>query len=97
MPLLVWEQWSGFTFPPTLMTVLAILYVSFFPSLVAFVCWNRGVELIGPNRASPFLHLVVLYSAILATAFLGERIMPYHVFGFVLILGGVALAARRMR
>jgi drug/metabolite transporter (DMT)-like permease len=97
MPLLVWEQWSGFTFPPTLMTVSAILYVSFFPSLVAFVCWNRGVELIGPNRASPFLHLVVLYSAILATVFLGERIMPYHVLGFILILGGVALAARRMR
>jgi drug/metabolite transporter (DMT)-like permease len=97
MPLLVWEQASGFTFQPTLKTALAVFYVSMFPSLVAFVCWNRGIEIIGPNRASPFLHLVVLYSAILATVFLGERIMPYHVFGFFLILGGVALAARKKR
>lgn len=97
MPLLVWEHSTGFTFQPTLMTALAILYVSFFPSLIAFVCWNRGVELIGPNRASPFLHLVVLYSAVLATVFLGERLMPYHVLGFFLILAGVALAARRTR
>ena len=91
------EQLGGFTFQPTLKTVLAVFYVSMFPSLVAFICWNRGVELIGASRASPFLHLVVLYSAIMATIFLGERIMPYHVLGFVLILGGVALAARRMR
>ena len=97
MPLLVWEHLRGFTFQPNLVTALAILYVSFFPSLIAFVAWNRGVELIGPNRASPFLHMVVLYSAILATIFLGERILPYHVLGFFLILGGVALAARRAR
>jgi drug/metabolite transporter (DMT)-like permease len=97
LPLLVWEHSTGFTFQPALMTALAILYVSFFPSLIAFVCWNRGVELIGPNRASPFLHLVVLYSAVLATVFLGERLMPYHVLGFFLILAGVALAARRTR
>jgi drug/metabolite transporter (DMT)-like permease len=97
MPLLVWEHLRGFTFQPTFLTAFAILYVSFFPSLIAFIAWNRGVELIGPNRASPFLHLVVLYSAILATVFLGERLMPYHVLGFLLILGGVALAARRTR
>jgi drug/metabolite transporter (DMT)-like permease len=40
-----------------------------------------------------FLHLVPLYSAVLATALLGERLLAYHVLGFVLILTGVRLAA----
>jgi len=75
-------------------TVLAIAYVAIFPSVGAFVFWNRGVEIIGANRAGVFLHLVPLYSALLATALLGEQLRLYHVVGLGLILVGVKLAAR---
>jgi drug/metabolite transporter (DMT)-like permease len=95
MPLFAWEHAAGFQFRVTPATVIAALYMATFPSIVAFVCWNRGVELIGATRASPFLHLVALYSAILATSFLGERLMAFHIVGFALIVGGVALAARK--
>ena len=57
--------------------------------------WNRGVELIGANRAGPFLHLVPLYSAVLAYSLLGEQLRAYHLLGFLLILCGVYFAARR--
>jgi drug/metabolite transporter (DMT)-like permease len=94
-PLFVWEHLSGFTFQPTLLTVGAILYVAIFPSVIAMAAWNRGVELIGANRAGPFLHLVPLYSAALAYALLGEQLRAYHLLGFALILSGVYFAARR--
>jgi drug/metabolite transporter (DMT)-like permease len=94
-PLFAWEHLSGFTFQPTLLTVGAILYVAIFPSVIAMAAWNGGVDLIGPNRAGPFLHLVPLYSAVLAYGLLGEQLRTYHLLGFALILCGVYFAARR--
>ncbi|MET0568154.1 MAG: DMT family transporter [Hyphomicrobiaceae bacterium] len=95
LPFWILEHVGGLTLQPTLLTAGALAYVSIFPSLVAYACWNRGVELIGANRAGVFLHLVPLYSAVLAGLLLGESLMPYHVAGFLLILGGVWLAARK--
>ncbi len=74
-----------------------VLYSAFFTSLLAFVAWNRGVDLIGAPRASAFLHTIPLFSAVFATTLLGEQLMLYHVVGFVLILAGVTLAARPSR
>jgi drug/metabolite transporter (DMT)-like permease len=95
LPFWILEHAGGHTLQPTLLTVGALAYVSIFPSLVAYACWNRGVELIGANRAGMFLHLIPLYSAVLAGLLLGESLMLYHVAGFLLILGGVWLAARK--
>ncbi len=94
LPLMLWEAAAGMIWRPTVPTVLAIAYVAGFPSVAAFVFFNRGVERIGANRAGVFQHLVPLYSAILATALLGERLFAYHVLGFALILTGVRLTAR---
>jgi drug/metabolite transporter (DMT)-like permease len=95
LPFAVHEYLQGIRFQPTMQTALAIGYVSIFPSLVAYMSWNRGVELIGANRAGALLHLIPLYSAILAGVFLGERLSGFHIVGFALILAGVTLAARK--
>jgi len=71
-----------------------VLYAAFVTTLLAYAAWNRGVDIVGAPRASAFLHTVPLFSALLATTFLGERIEPYHIAGFALILAGVTLAAR---
>jgi drug/metabolite transporter (DMT)-like permease len=93
MPFAVFEIASGQRVELTMLTIIAALYVAIFPSLVAFAAWNRGVELIGPNRSGPFLHLVPLYTALLASIFLAEGLMAFHVLGLLLILAGVWLAA----
>jgi drug/metabolite transporter (DMT)-like permease len=95
MPLFVWEMADGAILRPTLITFVTIGYVSIFPSLLAFAAWNRGVELIGANRAGPFLHLVPIYTAVLASTLLGEHLAAYHIAGFALIIAGVWLASRR--
>ena len=93
LPFMIWEMAAGITFKPTWLTVFAIVYVSIFPSVLAFAAWNRGVQLIGANRSGPFVHLVPIYTAILGSALLGEHLSAFHVFGFALIITGVWIAA----
>lgn len=76
-------------------TLAAFAYVAIFPSVLAYFCLNRGIELIGANRAAPFMHLMPVFGSILAMLVLGERPQPLHAAGYALVLAGVALAARR--
>lgn len=71
-----------------------ILYIGLFASIVAFTCWNRAVELLGPARCAGFLNLIPVFSALFAALFVGERIRVFHFIGTALILGGIALSAR---
>jgi drug/metabolite transporter (DMT)-like permease len=95
LPFWAYEHVGGFVLQPTWTTVLTVAYVTIFTTIVAYTFWNRGVDLIGANRAGIFLHLIPIYSALLTGAVLGEPLMGYHVVGFVLILAGVFLASRR--
>ena len=89
-------EWAlGARVAPTLSSFLALAYVVLFPSLFAFICFNRGVELIGPNRAGPFFHLLPLFGTFMAIFFLGERFTAFHAAGAALIFGGIVLASRK--
>lgn len=94
MPFAIFELASGRIPELNVGTIAAALYVSIFPSLVAFAAWNYGVEHIGANRSGPFLHLIPLYTALLASIFLGEELMIFHALGLLMILVGVWIAAR---
>jgi drug/metabolite transporter (DMT)-like permease len=75
--------------------LLALFYVAVFPSTLAYLCFNRGVQLIGANRAAPFFHVVPVFGSAMAIAFLGERPQLFHIVGFALVLTGVFVASRR--
>lgn len=94
-PFSIVEIASGQTFVVSAPTVLAILYFAIFTSFLAYVFWMRGVEKIGAARGGPFLHLIPIYSAVLASVFLGEQLMAYHLIGFLLIIAGVWAASRK--
>ena len=72
-----------------------LAYIVLFPSLIAYIFYNRGVELIGPNRAAPFYHLIPIFGSVLAILFLGERPELYHAVGYALVLVGVTVATTR--
>jgi len=96
-PMLFWEMSTGYVLKPDLFTLVACLYVAVFPSLIAYAFFNRGVELIGANRAGPFFHLMPLFGALMAVGFLGESFEVFHAVGLVAILTGVALATAPTR
>ncbi len=96
LPLVLIEMFVfGQFVQPTLFTVLAIAYVSIFPSILSYLCFTRGVELIGGVRAGIFMHLIPLFGALMAIGLLGEPLAAFHIVGFVLIVTGVALTSRK--
>jgi drug/metabolite transporter (DMT)-like permease len=68
-----------------------ILYVALFPSIAAYICWNRGVEMVGANRTGLFVNLIPVFAAGMAILFLGEKFMGFHLVGILMVLGGMAL------
>ncbi len=86
--------------PPsaTLNVMAGVLYVGIFPSIIAYLCWNRGIEIIGANRASLFINLIPVFAAGMAIFFLGEELQRFHLVGIMMVLGGMTmfqLAGRR--
>jgi drug/metabolite transporter (DMT)-like permease len=73
----------------------ALAYVAIFPSLLAYACFNRGVELIGAGRAGIFLNLMPVFGALLAVGLLGERFTLAHAIGMALIGAGILLTRKR--
>ena len=95
IPLLVWELHARPVMVLDAKNLLSLLYVAIFPSTIAYLCFNRGVLLIGANRAAPFLHVVPVFGSIMAFVFLGEQPEIFHVIAFALVLGGVFIASRK--
>ncbi|HEY2417078.1 MAG TPA: DMT family transporter, partial [Steroidobacteraceae bacterium] len=95
IPLLIWELIARPVMALDIQNVLSLFYVSVFPSIVAYLCYNRGVQLIGANRAAPFFHVVPVFGTVMAIVFLGERLQLFHLIGFGLVLTGVYVASRR--
>ena len=95
IPLIAWEISTGARMIVSATTMAALVYVAIFPSTLAYLFFNRGIELIGPNRAAPFFHLIPVFGSVLAIVFLGERPQLFHIVGFALVLAGVFIAARR--
>lgn len=61
-------------------------------SLLAFSTFQHGVKTLGPSLAGIFLYLLPIYGVSLAIVFLGEELAAYHLWGVLLVLGGVVLA-----
>jgi drug/metabolite transporter (DMT)-like permease len=74
-----------------------VLYVGLFASVASYLCWNRGVAVVGANAAGFTLHLLPVFGTLLAIAFLGESFQAFHAAGIVVIVAGVALATRATR
>ena len=71
--------------------VAGLVFVSLFPSVLSYLFWNRGINLIGANRAGLFLNLVPILTAVMAYLFLGEILAWYHFAGLALVVGGMLL------
>ena len=90
-----WDLWRGSGFDPTPQNLAALVYVALFPSVLAYVIWNRAVAELGANRTGQYIHLLPVFGALLAMLLLGELPHWFHGVGVGLIGGGIWLAAPR--
>ena len=75
--------------------VLTLGYVVIFPGLASFFFWIKGISIIGSNRAGIFLHLMPIFSTIMAIIIFKEKFMVYHLIGAILIITGIVLSSIR--
>ena len=72
-------------------TAWSVAFNAIFSSILAVFWWNHTIEQLGPGRAGVFLHLIPIFTVILAMGLLGEILYWFHVAGIGLIAAGIYL------
>ena len=96
MPQFIYEKSIGLEINFNKAFFIILFYVVVFPALAAYYCWQKGVEIVGPNRATMFIQLMPLLSAILAIIIFQEKFELYHFIGASFILSGIYLSNRKL-
>jgi drug/metabolite transporter (DMT)-like permease len=78
----------------TVEALAAIVYIALFASFIAILFWNRGLAMIGPNRAGVFIYLLPVFSSVLSVTLLDEPVGLYHLAGFAFIIVGIYVTTR---
>lgn len=86
------EVKNGSYLPKDSTEIFMISYVAIFASITSFFAWNKGVAILGANKASLFLHLIPVFSSMWAIIFLGENFSLFHLLGTIFIILGIILS-----
>jgi len=76
---------------------LILSYVVLLPGLASFILWIKGISMIGANRSGVFLHLMPIFSAVMAMIFFNEKFMFYHILGACFIITGILLSNKKVQ
>ena len=95
IPQFIGEQMYGKEIKFNKAFFLILSFVTLFASIGAYYSWNKAIELIGPNRASIFLHLMPVFGVILAIVLLKEKFQMYHFIGASFIVSGIYLSNKK--
>ncbi|MDC1296582.1 DMT family transporter [Alphaproteobacteria bacterium] len=91
-PFYLFESIHNDFFPNKALDYYIISYVAIFAGICAFFAWNKGVSLIGANRAGLFLNMIPVFSSIWAITFLDEAFSFFHLIGAIFIVSGIILS-----
>lgn len=94
VPWVAWEWSNVHVIGFSSSAIAAIVYLGVGPSLVAFLCWNEAIALIGPVRSAFIYYSLPLFSGAEALVLLSEPVQLVHVVSGILILLGVTVATR---
>ena len=97
IPQYFYEQSIGLEIPINKFFIAILLYVVIFPAIAAYYCWQKAIELIGPNRSSMFIQLMPLFSALMAIIIFKEKFQLFHFIGATFIISGIYLSNRKIQ
>jgi drug/metabolite transporter (DMT)-like permease len=95
IPLYLWELTHRQAPVMSASVAGSVLFVAVFPSIVAYFCWNRGIESIGANRAGLFINLTPVFASIMAVIWLDEPVLLFQIVGMALIVTGMVIFNRQ--
>jgi len=96
LPLLAVEAATGGLIAPTPKGLMILAFIALIPSFMSALFFMRAVALIGPARAGLFFNLVPVFGALLAVVVLREPLGLHQIAALALVLGGIAVAERRV-
>ena len=70
---------------------ISVLHLALLGTVVGFVWWYEGVELLGASRAAVFVNLVPLFGVLLSALILSESLEVSQLAGGILVVLGVSL------
>ncbi len=73
---------------------LGILYLAIFGTVIGFVWYYEGINIIGLTKAGLFINFVPIFAVLLAFLILGEPITLSLLIGTILVTFGVYLASK---
>jgi drug/metabolite transporter (DMT)-like permease len=82
-----------FNHTPSLYPVLGAIYLVIFPSWLAYVSWNKGVQLLGTTRSEIFTHIIPISGGLLSIVLLNQQFHFYHFLTLLLIIFGIVLCS----
>ncbi|MBP2298875.1 DMT family transporter [Azospirillum picis] len=91
-PFYAWETVAVRSVPFTTATVLSIVGVALFASVLALLAYQKTIEMMGAARASTALYVSPLWAALASWQLLSEPLQGFHLVGVLLVLPGVTLA-----
>ena len=94
LPAYLIEMALGYRINIHLPFILTLSYVVLFPGLASFFFWIKGIGIIGSNRAGIFLHLMPIFSTVMAILIFKEKFLTFHLIGAVLIITGIILSSK---
>ncbi len=94
LPAYLIEMALGYRVNIHLPFILTLTYVVLFPGLASFFFWIKGIAIIGSNRSGIFLHLMPIFSTIMAMLIFKEKFMTFHLIGAILIITGIILSSK---
>ncbi len=95
VPQYFYERSIGLEIPINKFSIAILIYVVIFPAIAAYYCWQKAIELIGPNRSAIFVQLMPLFSALMAILIFKEKFQLYHFIGGIFIVTGIYLSNRK--
>lgn len=87
-----YSQQGGFSIETS--TALIFLYAGVCPSILSFLFWNKGVEVLGPAISAFLSNLMPLFTAVLAFYLLNEALTLQHYVGGGLMFLGLIVSSK---
>lgn len=93
-PWVIAENWGSAIPNPSTAEWLTIAYLGVVSTVLSYVLFAKGIEVIGPTAASSYVFLVPVFGVLGGWLLLGEEIGASMILGFALIVVGVTEVQR---
>ena len=97
IPLYLLELDTRILINPNFDNTISILYIAICSSLLAFIFWNKSIEILGATKAGMIYYTLPIFTGFLAYIFLNEKISYVHIFSILLIFLGIYITNKNKK